>query len=1196
MGERKMQEIINRILEGHYDYENGSLDFSCNKIELTLLRETIYEGSFTINSVPGRLTNGYVVSSDLRMECLTTEFTGSNAEIAYCFHGEHLVEGDEVKGAFYVISNQGEYLLPFAVTVVESTLESSIGSIRNLFHFANLAKSSWQEAVRMFYLPRFEEIFTGSDAQYLDCYRGLSANVGNEQNVEEFLICINKKQKVEYLTKEESLKIFMAEADSPDAVTETEVGIVRNGWGCTALNVECEGDFLFTEKVFLTDEDFLGNVCRLPVFIDTDRCRYGRNYGQIFLFNSYVSLTIPVEVQIGERDAAQKTRLFKKRLTIQLMKEYESFRLKKISRESWLNKTEKLVDRLVAMDENDIAARLFQAQVLITKERFNEAGWILDHAGDLIENSRDDVDVLYAYHWYLATLIHTEEDYLKEAAAKVEQLYRRRREEWRLAWLLLYLSEEYNRSAAGKWAFLEKQADRGCRSPVLYIEALNLLNTNPPLLRRLDGYELRVLYYGAKNEYLSDEVVEQVLYLCGRKKEYSQLLFDILKKLYERKADVRILQEICALLIKGGKTGSKWFAWYQRGADANLRITNLYEYYMMSVDLEVMQPISRVALMYFSYQSNLDYEHTAYLYHYLWENREEFPELYENFGFRIEHFVMEQIQKGHINKHLAALYSGMLTDAMVTEQTAEPLARLLMAHWIRVEDSRLKKVLVYQPGRLVPEEYPLQDNCAWISLYGEEYTIVFEDGYGNRFIQSMKYSLEKLMQPGHYPSLAAVFVRDNLGLDLYLMDREKDQAGLTPENAARYRYLAESEEILPKIRRECTMKVLRYYFDGDDGRALDEYLDGIDPENLLDKERGSVVRYLVFRGKHQRAYKLVQEYTPYFVEPKILVRLLNDIIGQEPPVEDAVLTAAALHAFQRGKYDSCVLKYLSKYYRGLSRAMRDIWKAADSFDLDCYELCERMLVQMLYTGAFVAEKMDIFRYYASRGPRQEIEEAFLSQCAYDYFVKQKITEHSVFGAIRALYENGGDIQKVCKLAFLKYYAENPEEMTEEDKPLIISFLKEMLAEKIYMNFFRQYREILSPVNELEDKTIIEYRARPGGRARIHYVVVHENGESGEYTSEYMKEVYGGVCFKEFVLFFGENLQYYIMEEYAGESQLTESGNLQKNDITGGSGTGRFGLINDMVISRSLQDYDTLDNLLEEYYCREYMNGELFRLQ
>ena len=40
---------------------------------------------------------------------------------------------------------------------------------------------------------------------------------------------------------------------------------------------------------------------------------------------------------------------------------------------------------------------------------------------------------------------------------------------------------------------------------------------------------------------------------------------------------------ICSLLIKGHKTGSEYFTWYERGVDADLRITGLYEYYVDSL-------------------------------------------------------------------------------------------------------------------------------------------------------------------------------------------------------------------------------------------------------------------------------------------------------------------------------------------------------------------------------------------------------------------------------------------------------------------------------------------------------------------------------------------------------------------------------------------------------------------------------------
>ena len=55
---------------------------------------------------------------------------------------------------------------------------------------------------------------------------------------------------------------------------------------------------------------------------------------------------------------------------------------------------------------------------------------------------------------------------------------------------------------------------------------------------------------------------------------------------------------------------------------------------------------------------------------------------------------------------------------------------------------------------------------------------------------------------------------------------------------------------------------------------------------------------------------------------------------------------------------------------------------------------------------------------------------------------------------------------------------------------------------------------------MKDKTIVEYHTRGGVRARIHYVMMHENGQAEDYLSEYMQEVYSGVFFKEFDCFSG----------------------------------------------------------------------------
>lgn len=1186
-----MQNTISQILEGNFEYGNGSLDFSCEKIDISIRKGQQYEGSFRIYAPEGRLSRGSVISSDWRMECLAGEFAGSEEEISFRFHGETLEEGDVVKGRFDVISNQGEYYLPFVVSVERSLPESSVGTIKNLFHFANLAKSDWNEAVRIFYSPGFAGVFSGSDAQYAEEYRALSVYKGQEQCVEEFLIWANKKQKVEYFPETEQLSM----GTDGTGMVEAGLALVRSGWGFTQLFVECSGDFLFTEKERLTDDDFLGNRCTLPVFIDGSLCHQGRNFGQICLYNCYVEIKVPVTVERDGTGYVQPGTPDRERYILQLMDYYQAFRLRKIGTSTWLRETGRLVEKMVRQDPDDISARLFQAQVLITEENYNEAGWILDHVSDLFEAEGAD-DTLLAYYYYLNTLIRGDAVYISRMTGKVEHIFRQDRTNWRVAWLLLYLSEDFQKSDKAKWDFLEELFGTGCTSPVLYIEALVLMNGNPALLRKLGRFEQQVVYYGMKQGILKKEVAEQVIFLAGRVREYSGVLFRILEGLYGKKKDVQALSEICTLLIKGGRTGPAYFEWYKAGVDAQLRITNLYEYYMMSLDLNKPREIPKTVLMYFSYQNNLDYAHSAYLYDYVWQNWDKLGDIYDAYRPGMEYFVADQIKKGHIDRRLAQLYERLLQPGTVDEQAGEPLSRLLFAHLVHVEDDRLRRVYVYQPGNRRAAEYSLSEGSTWVSLYGSRYTIVFEDAWKNRFIRSVDYTIEKLMSPEKYLRWMLPMMNENPALDIYLCTREGEAREEPAESIKRQLRVAASDSAQGWVKRELYLRILQYYYDADDMRALDDYLKCIPSAELNVRERGEVIRYMALRGCYDLAGEWLEAYGPYFVDPKVLVRLVSALMEKCNMTEQAMLTASAVYAFQKRKYDSVVLEYLCTHYRGTTRNMRDIWKAARSFDTDCYRLSERILTQMLYSGAFVGERMEIFRYYLSQGAKQEVEEAFLAQCAYDYFVKERVMEPEAFHEIKQMYLREGQAQTICKLAFLKYFSENMEEAGQEDMGLIGRFLEEMKAAGIHLDFFRRFGECRPLQQELEDKTILEYRTAPRTKVCIHYTMSNEDGESEGYRAEYMTEAYGGVFFKEFVMFFGETLQYYITEEWDGAEQLTKSGTLQRNEDGGCGEESRYRLINDIVISRALEDYNTMDDLLEEYYRKDFLWGRLFGLK
>ena len=151
-----MKEIIEQLLKGQYFTAERNLDFSTPRVELYIGAGEVVEGTFTIFGPEDRLLVGEISSTEVRMQVITRDFSGTPYEASYRFDATGLSKGDVIQGDFRIISNQGEYYLPFVVTVRLDHIASSLGDIKNLFHFANLAKTDWKEAVDLIYSDAFE--------------------------------------------------------------------------------------------------------------------------------------------------------------------------------------------------------------------------------------------------------------------------------------------------------------------------------------------------------------------------------------------------------------------------------------------------------------------------------------------------------------------------------------------------------------------------------------------------------------------------------------------------------------------------------------------------------------------------------------------------------------------------------------------------------------------------------------------------------------------------------------------------------------------------------------------------------------------------------------------------------------------------------------------------------------------------------
>ena len=309
------------------------------------------------------------------------------------------------------------------------------------------------------------------------------------------------------------------------------------------------------------------------------------NSGSIVFSDACNEYLIPFDILMEDEPERRTGNRKRRQALCNMVNDYVNMRIDKLSAAQWNNKFQKELEVLLEIDEDNILYNLFRTQMLIGKERYNEAKWYLDMLEQRLAKEQPEI-FLSCYYLYLTTLINCAEEYVRDVCNEIETVYVNNPADWRLGWFILQLNENLARSRELRWQFMEEMFRNGCSSPIMLCEAVLLLQANPTFLLKLGVFEENVLWHGARRQILRPELIEQFQYLIARKKEYSQLLFKVLCEVYRLYKSPQTIAAICHILILGDKKGVDYYRWYALGVEYSVRVTGLYEYYMMSLELD----------------------------------------------------------------------------------------------------------------------------------------------------------------------------------------------------------------------------------------------------------------------------------------------------------------------------------------------------------------------------------------------------------------------------------------------------------------------------------------------------------------------------------------------------------------------------------------------------------------------------------
>lgn len=1176
-----MRRKIEELLGGKFHYEQPQLLFSQEKISITIKAGETRRGEIYLGTDDNRKIRGYVTSSDRRFVPGVEKFSGTTICLPYGVDAAGLKPGESFGGWLCFTTDIGEYKLSFSVETEKEQIRSSAGEVKNTEAFREIAMSDFREAHRLFTDKSFPMILKESGVWEKSLYEGMSRQPVTYQHVEEFLIGVGEKEMVTLTLKQPGAEFYEVQ----ESIQESFF-IQRSGWGHLRLDVETRGSFLEVSKRVVTEEDFIGSYYEVDYLIHKEALGKGNQYGEIIVRSPYQKLVYRILVSKGSKVQVNMN-IAEKQHKLALAKDYLAYRCGRMDESTWVASGHYELNELREAGCEYPEYQLYEAYLLYQENCGGQAVEILKKYQDK-SFTKDDLEFAGAY-LYLCTLLGLYSD-KEQALRRIQNFYMQKEDSFLLLWIWQKMDAGMSSSLSKTVFLLEEQFERGCRSPFLYLEAWNDICRDMSLLHRLSSFWAQVFLFAGKQGMLTQELVMRLAYLSGYEKDFNESLYRALAMGYDAFPSGDTLEAVCKYIMKGNPRKPEYFRWFSMAVEQGLRLTRLYEYYVETMDTSYQRKLPKSLLMYFTYNNtSLGDAKKAFIYASVISNKEWEPQTYESYRENMARFASQKVSEGRINENYAVIYQEFLHHPD-NQKEAQAIAGKMFTNRLYCDDKKIRAVIVCHSQMEREEIYPCVKGVAYPRIYTEDAAILFQDEKQRRYASTVNYNMTKLLDEREMlPQVLALGVTEP-GVLLHYCETTK----LNRDNLEIFQELVRSDAFTEDYKRLVRRKILDYYTAHVHGEDLDDYLKKMDYREYALVDRRALLEILISRGLFSQAFGIIEEFGFEGLDMRSLLKLTSRMIIRCEQAEDEELISLASEVYRSGIYDEVILHYLMLYRFGPMDELLSIWKSAEGFEMDTYDLEERILALLMFTSDYRKEGENVLASYMKHSGKERIISAYLTQVSYGIFVKEYPMSVFVKECLKDAYTKKWPVNKVCRLALLQAMSKEKDKKGT-DLTIEKEILEECIGQEMEFAFFRRLSpELLSPY-QLDDKTYVEYHAAPSAKVTLFYALDTGLGMEPEYKSEPLRNVYEGIFTKTFTLFYGETLHYYFQVDDNGKSRRTTERVVTMNHVEG-TPMSKYQLINQILSARRLDKDQEVVAKMKQYLRQEQYVKEMFVIE
>lgn len=1180
-----MKSKVEQYAKGDFYVEYPEVQFSQTYLQLKVEAGSICSGSISVvskNDIPMKMM---VYDDACFLHLDEHSIIGCNGKISYTFSGENKIRGNVYDGNLHIIGNGIEKTIPYNIEIVAPFIDLDKVAIEDLMKFSELAESDWEKAIDIFYCDEFAKTLLADNPEHMESYKSL-CDVGakdpavRNQALEEFLVYIHKKRTLSFQVEHDRYHYKF-----PKMREDHELILNKNTWGYCKMKISSDSKFLVVHEKEICSMDFDDDKCVIHYSIDPEHLNEDKDsFGYITLENTYQEIKVSVSVKRKEEESGTTVKKNSNRKIINkeksaLVHNYLDYRIGLIPLDRFIDNARQILHNLVNMEKDNDRYRLGLLHMSIIAGQ-EEAVRQEIRRIEADEHNSFSGYLERCYYMYLKALLSKDVRQIVGACEEIEKALTVRDEKVFFFWLLLNLDERYQKDKQWLFSQIEGLYLGGYESPILAIEICDLFNQEPLLLRKLDSVELAALTYGLNNNYLSKEVIEEFLLLAEKEKAFSNRIFRLLVQVYELWQKPEIVRIICGMLIRGGRLETRYNKYYLEGIKGGYKLVGIQENYLRSIDKSRYDLIPDSVLRYFNYKSFLTDSEYAYLYANVVTNKRQYLSQYEEYLPNMLAFMEEQIVKGVMSDDLSVLYGEFLRPQSVNANYAAKLTNVIFKRKLTVASDDIVAVIVTHRELEKAQVVPVTNHVAYVDMITESAVITLVDRDSNRYISTIPYKLQKLVDEELYMDILSQYAGDDYRYILYRYDEFSAYDAKDAREVNIARDIMSFREISTFTKQQAIWGIVRYYNEHHDVDVLRSYLDRVKVEYVTAANGAEYINGLILCGLYDKAYSAIKIFGYKNVTSENLIRLVEALCEFSQYAREDTLLSIATFIYKGGMDTIPVLGYLVEYYQSGFYDMIKLWKRAIGRVKRLENFEENIICLALYTEQWDDQIFKIFESYLRKKKRGMVIKAFFKRASFAYIIEDKDMPEEFFNMLveQMMVEEWND--DMCRAAILRYMSRKTK-LDARDVEWIKSEVEYFEKKGILFPFFRHFKKYIKLPKDLFLLTYVVTKDKAGRQISFKY-----NIQSGAVKPELnrkarMMEVIPGYYMKEFVLFHGENLLYKMPEANVKYTKVYESQAMKAKGETD-EYENRFEMINSMLLDQEASKNQALIDKIDKY--------------